>query len=150
MPAGQSHAATPGELAVELVREKLYRRLNQELPYRLTVTQEVVHTLKFRAQVPAEPGAAPAAAADGPGETGAVPSAAPAEAAAMAAVPGEGSPEGLYIRIRVDVASKGIKSIVVGKGGGVIQKYVAEPTQAELARILKRPVKLVVGVKIVG
>lgn len=40
MPAGQQHAASPGELAVELVREKLYRRLNQELPYRLDVSCE--------------------------------------------------------------------------------------------------------------
>jgi GTPase Era involved in 16S rRNA processing len=134
------------------VREKLYRRLNQELPYRLTVTEEVVAPLRFKPRVPAEDSgpAATTAAVDGPLETGAVPSAAPAKAAATAAVPGEGSPEGLFIQIRVDVASKGIKSIVVGKGGGVIQKYVAEPTQAELTRILKRPVKLVVGVKIVG
>jgi GTP-binding protein Era len=113
MRAGQSHAASPGELAVELVREKLYRRLNQEVPYRLTVALEA-----------AGPDRTPGAAAAGG--------------------------QGLYIRVGVGVSSKLVKAIVVGKGGEVIQKYVAEPTQAELTRILKQPVKLVVGVRIVS
>jgi len=106
MPAGQSHAASPGELAVELVREKLYRRLNQELPYRLAVMLEGVSS--------------------------------------------QTTGQGLYIRVAVGVASKLMKSIVVGKGGEVIQKYVAEPTQEELSRILKQPVRLVVSVKIMN
>lgn len=112
MAAGQSHAASPGELAVELVREKLYRRLNQEIPYRLTVTLE----------------------AAGPDLT----------------LGGAAGAQGLYIRVGVGVSNKLVKAIVVGKGGEVIQKYVAEPTQAELTRILKQPVKLVVGVRIVN
>jgi GTP-binding protein Era len=107
MPAGQSHAATPGELAVELVREKLYRRLNQELPYRLTVTLEGV-------------------------------------------TPGPPAGQGLTIYIGVGAATKLIKSIVVGKGGAVIQKYVSEPTQGELSRILKQQVQLVVSVRVTG
>jgi GTP-binding protein Era len=114
MLAGQSHAASPGELAVELVREKLYRRLNQEIPYRLTVTLEA-----------AGPDMSPGGAAAAGGR-------------------------GLCIRVGVGVSSKLVKAIVVGKGGEVIQKYVAEPTQAELTRILKQPVKLVVGVRIVS
>jgi GTPase Era involved in 16S rRNA processing len=40
LPPGVSHGASPAELAVELVRERLYRRLNQELPYRLAVSCE--------------------------------------------------------------------------------------------------------------
>lgn len=111
MPGDQRAAASPGELAIELVREKLYRRLNQELPYRLTVTLESVSGL-----------------VGGGGAGG----------------------NGLHIRVCVGVANKLIKSIVIGKGGEVIQKYVTQPTQAELARILDRPVRLVVSVKIVG
>lgn len=35
VPAECSHDKEPGQLAVDLVREKLFRRLHQELPYRL-------------------------------------------------------------------------------------------------------------------
>lgn len=45
MPPGPAAAASPGELAVELVREKLFRRLNQELPYTLTTVVESVRQL---------------------------------------------------------------------------------------------------------
>eukprot|EP00878_Enallax_costatus_P025437 GHUV01027215.1.p1 GENE.GHUV01027215.1~~GHUV01027215.1.p1 ORF type:complete len:205 (+),score=82.45 GHUV01027215.1:179-793(+) len=45
MPPGQASASTPSELAVELVREKLFRRLNQELPYTLAVATESVRQL---------------------------------------------------------------------------------------------------------
>ena len=83
----------------------MYRRLNQELPYRLGVVLEGVTQRPDR--------------------------------------------QGLHIRVCVRVANKLIKSIVIGKGGEVIQKYVTEPTQVELTRILKQPVKLVVSVKIV-
>lgn len=107
LPAGHSRAASPGELAVEFVREKLYRRLNQELPYRLNVTLESV-----------------------------------------TAGPPDG--QGLIINIGVGVATKLVKSIVVGKGGAVIQKYVVERTEAELSRILRQRVKLFVSVKVTG
>jgi GTP-binding protein Era len=103
----QAHAATPGELAVELVREKLYRRLNQELPYRLSVVLQSV---------------APDAR-------------------------DTRHPQALVIKVDVFVKNRLTKSIVVGKGGSVIQRYVAEPTQAELARALGVPVQLLVFVK---
>jgi len=38
LPRGEATDLSAAELAVELVREKLYRRLNQELPYRLSVS----------------------------------------------------------------------------------------------------------------
>jgi GTP-binding protein Era len=104
MPPSQSHAASPGDLAVELVREKLYRRLNQELPYALTVEADSVRPLL-------------------------------------------GSRSGLAIHITVFVKSRRMRSIVVGKGGSIIQGYVTQPTEAELARILEAPVKLTVSVK---
>lgn len=107
LPPGQSHAATPGELALELLREKLYRRLNQELPYTLVTALESVVQL------------------------------APPRA-------------GLRICVSVTVPNKRVKAMVVGKGGAVIQDYVAGPTQAELARILGEPVALVVSVKVAG
>jgi GTPase Era involved in 16S rRNA processing len=139
MAAGQSHAASPGELAVELVREKLYRRLNKEIPYRLNVAVEAVGPWRPRPPLPAAATAETAATATAK---------AAREPTEPRQDPVEG--EGLYIRVGVGVASKLVKSIVVGKGGEVIQEYVAEPTQAELTRILKQPVKLVVGVRIVG
>ena len=37
VPPGQCHLSTPDDLAVELVREKLLRRLHKELPYKLVV-----------------------------------------------------------------------------------------------------------------
>lgn len=36
-PDGEATDKTPGELAVELVREKFYKRLNKELPYRIEI-----------------------------------------------------------------------------------------------------------------
>eukprot|EP00210_Caulerpa_lentillifera_P001942 g1864.t2 len=47
IPGGSKTDKSPGELAVELVREKLYRRLNKELPYILEpelVTENVSET----------------------------------------------------------------------------------------------------------
>lgn len=104
MPAGQASASTPGELAVELVREKLFRRLNQELPYTLAVATESVR------QLPQD--------------------------------------KGLSIVVSVTVKSKRVKAIVVGKGGEIIQDYVAVPTQKELSRVLQTPVQLVVTIKV--
>lgn len=226
MPAGQSHAASPGELAVELVREKLFRRLNQELPYKLIVRLDGVNPLLLQhgsssassswqqdsaiaagsdtaggggpttttSQPPASLGPAPeldlAAAvlptggegASGVAEVAAAHHSTPLTTLTPACEPrshwvqgltdalpagadaagslGSGSSgvgggasdvsqgSGLCIKVTVGVASKSIKAIVVGKGGQVIQHYVARPTQAELCRILKQPVKLVVGVKV--
>ena len=37
MPPGAFTDKSTGQLAAELVKEKLYRRLNQEIPYRLDV-----------------------------------------------------------------------------------------------------------------
>lgn len=119
---------------MELVREKLYRRLNQEIPYRLHVAVEAVGP--WRPRRPAAAAAGTAAAVREPAVE------------ARPVVPVES--QGLYIRVGVGVSSKLVKSIVVGKGGEVIQKYVAEPTQQELSRILKQPVKLVVGVRVGG
>lgn len=107
LPPDQAHTASPADLAVELVREKLYRRLNQELPYALTVQADSVKPLL-------------------------------------------GSQHGLAIRLTVFVKNRLMRSIVVGKGGSIIQGYVAGPTEAELTRILKAPVKLTVAVKAVG
>ncbi|KAF6257138.1 P-loop containing nucleoside triphosphate hydrolase protein [Scenedesmus sp. NREL 46B-D3] len=104
MPPNQAHTASPGDLAVELVREKLYRRLNQELPYALTVQADSVRPLL-------------------------------------------GSKHGLDIRITVFVKNRLMRSIVVGKGGSIIQGYVARPTEAELTRTLGAPVRLTVSVK---
>jgi GTP-binding protein Era len=104
MPPDQAHTASPADLAVELVREKLYRRLNQELPYALTVQADSVRLLL-------------------------------------------GSKSGLAIHITVFVKSRRVRSIVVGKGGSIIEGYVAQPTEAELTRILAAPVKLTVSVK---
>lgn len=42
MPPDQATTSSPGELAVEFVREKLFRRLNQELPYTLVIAAEAV------------------------------------------------------------------------------------------------------------
>jgi GTPase Era involved in 16S rRNA processing len=100
--AGQSHGASPGELALELVREKLYRRLNQELPYTLEIHLRSVQEL-------------PAG-------------------------------QGLHISIGVTVKNKRLKAMVVGREGSIIQEYVTLPTEAELAKILKQPVKLLVAV----
>jgi len=36
--------------------------------------------------------------------------------------------------------------MVVGREGSIIQEYVTLPTEAELAKILKQPVKLLVAV----
>jgi GTPase Era involved in 16S rRNA processing len=58
-----------------------------------------------------------------------------------------GSRQGLAIHVTVFVKNRLMRSIVVGKGGSIIQGYVAQPTEAELARILGAPVKLTVSVK---
>ena len=104
MPPGQASASTPSELAVELVREKLFRRLNQELPYTLAIATESVRQLP------------------------------------------EG--QGLSILVGVTVKNKRVKAIVVGKGGEIIQDYVAVPTQKELSRVLQVPVQLVVTIRV--
>jgi GTPase Era involved in 16S rRNA processing len=88
---------------VELVREKLYRRLNQELPYRLNVVLQAAQSTPDGA--------------------------------------------GLHIRVGVEVRNKLMKSIVIGRRGDVIQRYVTLPTQAELCRVLGQPVKLLVSVR---
>lgn len=83
-----------------------HRRLNQELPYTLTVVTESVQEL---------PGG-----------------------------------QGMVIRVNVLARNNRIRSIVVGKGGEIIQGYVALPTQQELQRILQVPVRLHVSVKVAG
>lgn len=103
LPPGTTSDQSPIYLALELVREKLYRRLNEELPYNL----ELVHDTWKRMR--------------------------------------DGS---VFIEHTLFVDNKNVKNIVVGKGGEVIQNYVVARARAELEKILKLRVLLVVKVKV--
>lgn len=102
-PEGQVTDLTPSELSVELVREKLYRRLNQAVPYRLH--PRVVEC-------------------------------------------SEGPQGGLIIKQELVVESAALKGIVVGAGGAVVQQYVVARAQRELTKMLKRPVRLDLDVRV--
>lgn len=165
LPPGQCHVSTPGELAVELVREKLLRRLHKELPYTLGVA--------LVADRPWVPGGS---LHGGRGQHGWVDSTrlggdvnrhgAACDAQKhmeqhegqhhdVQAADGDSSLQhvvqpsiGRFVHVEVLAANPRVKNIVIGPGGSIIEQYVTKPTQQELCDIFKQDVRLSVSVKV--
>jgi hypothetical protein len=147
---------------VELVREKLLRRLHKELPYTLGVA--------LVADRPWIPGGSSHGGRDQQGLLGNPRHDSACDDAQQQqqqgsygveqehihqnAQPADGDSSsqqpavGRFVHVEVLAANPRVKSIVIGPGGSIIEQYVAKPTQQELCDIFKQEVRLSVSVKV--